>query len=135
LRLKFFFYAAAVSIGFAGILHLIDLGIDPEHSENTSIAVFFMIVGVAQIFWVLPTVKRWTMLWHYVGIAGNAVLITLWGLTRMPNPITEGKAEPIDGIGIMVQLLQISYIVLIAIAIIRQKQMMKIDHRTTADAA
>jgi hypothetical protein len=41
-----------------------------------------------------------------------------------------------DEIGISVQLSQISYIVLTAIATIRQKQMMKIDLRTAAaDAA
>jgi hypothetical protein len=135
LRLKFLFYAAAVSIGLAGIQHLIDLVIDPEHSGNISIAAFFIIAGVAQIFWALPTAKRWTRSWHYVGIAGNAVLIVLWSLTRMPNPITGGEAEPINEIGITVQLLQVSYIALIATAIIRQKHMMKIDPRMAADAA
>jgi hypothetical protein len=134
LRPKFFFYAAAASIGIAGILHLADLAIDPEHSEEASIAAFFIVVGLAQVFWILPTAKRWTRLWHYVGLAGNAVLVILWVLTRLPNPIT-AEGEPIDEIGISVQLSQISYIVLIAIATIRQKQMMKIDHRTAADAA
>ena len=135
MRLKFFFYAAAVSIGLAGIQHLTDLAIDPEHSEDASIAAFFIIAGLAQVFWILPTAKRWTRPWHYIGLAGNAVLVILWGLTRLPNPITGGEAEPIEEIGISVQLSQISYIVLIAIAIIRQKQMMKIQHRTAADAA
>lgn len=51
----------------------------------------------------------------------------------MPNPITGGEAEPIDEIGISVQVAQVSYVILIAIAIIRQKQMMKINHRTAAD--
>jgi hypothetical protein len=63
------------------------------------------------------------------------VLIILWSLTRLPNPITGGEAEPIDEIGITVQMLQASYVALIATAIIRQKHMMKIDHRTAADEA
>jgi hypothetical protein len=134
LRLKFFFYAAAASIGLAGIQHLADLAIDPEHSEDSSIAAFFILIGLAQVFWILPTAKRWTRLWHYVGLAGNAVLVILWALTRLPNPIT-GEEEPIDEIGISVQVAQISYIVLIATATIRQKQMMKIDYGTAADAA
>ena len=50
MRLKFLFYTAAVSIGLAGVQHLIDLVIDPEHSGNISIATFFIIAGVAQIF-------------------------------------------------------------------------------------
>jgi hypothetical protein len=72
---------------------------------------------------------------HHVGIAGNAALVILWAVTRLPNPITGGEVEPIDEIGIMVQLLQTSYIALTATAIIRQKQMMKIDRRKAADAA
>jgi hypothetical protein len=56
----FFFYAAAASIGIASwyILHLADLAIDPEHSEEASIGAFFIVVGLAQVFWILPTAKR-----------------------------------------------------------------------------
>lgn len=53
----------------------------------------------------------------------------------LPNPITGGEAEPIDEIGITVQMLQASYVALIATAIIIQNHMMKIDYRTAADAA
>jgi hypothetical protein len=134
LRFRFLFYAAAAVIAIAGILHII-VGTEPEHIEHSTLIIFFLISGITQIFWALPTARRWTRAWHYTGIAGNIVLIILWSLTRVPNPITGGEAEPIDEIGITVQILQASYIALIATAIIRQKHMMKIDHRTAADAA
>lgn len=134
MRFRFLFYAAAAVIAIAGILHII-VGTEPEHIEHSTLIIFFLISGIVQIFWALPTARRWTRVWHYTGIAGNIVLIMLWSLTRVPNPITGGEAEPIDEIGITVQMLQASYITLIATAIIRQKHMMKIDHRTAADAA
>jgi hypothetical protein len=134
LRFRFLYYAAATAIAIAGILHII-VGIEPEHIEHSTLVIFFLVSGIAQISWALPTVKLWTRTWHYTGIAGTIVLIILWSLTRLPNPITGGEAEPIDEIGITVQMLQASYIALIATAIIRQKHMMKIDHRTAADAA
>lgn len=127
------FYAAAVCIAIAGILHLTALAIDPHHSETPSITTFFILAGIAQIFWVLPTAKHWGKPWYYAGIAGNAALIVLWVLTRMPNPIT-GEAEPINAIGLAVEVLQGTYIGLMAIIIVRQKQMMKI-HRKRAEAA
>ena len=134
MRLGFLFYAAAIAIAIAGILHIIE-ATEPEHIEHSTLVIFFLVSGIAQIFWVLPTVKRWIRAWHYTGIAGTIVLIILWSLTRLPNPITGGEAEPIDEIGITVQMLQASYIALIATAIIIQKNMMKIDHRKAADAA
>jgi hypothetical protein len=141
LRLKFLFYAAAVSIGLAGIQHLIDLVIDPEHSGNISIATFFIIAGVAQIFWALPTARRWGKPWYYIGIAGNVALIVIWMLSRMPgNPITEGgQAEAIGAIDIPVEISQAAYIglvVIAAIVVLQQKHMMmRIDHKEAASAA
>lgn len=134
MRLRFLFYAAAAAIAIAGILHIIE-ATEPEHIEHSTLVIFFLVAGIAQIFWALPTVKRWANAWHYTGIAGAIVLIILWSLTRLPNPITSGEAEPIDEIGITVQTLHVSYIALIATAIIKQKHMMKTDHRTAADAA
>ncbi|MDQ3851601.1 MAG: hypothetical protein M3299_02075 [Thermoproteota archaeon] len=131
MRLRFLFYAAAAVIAIVGILHIIE-ATEPEHIEHGTLTIFFLVAGTAQIFWALPTVKRWASTWHYTGIAGTIVLIILWSLTRLPNPITGGEAEPIDEIGITVQILHASYIALIATAIIRQKHMMKIDHRTAA---
>jgi hypothetical protein len=136
-RLKYIFYAAAGAIAIAGILHLIDLAVDPDHLENMNTMTFFIVTGVAQIFWVIPTARRWGKPWYYIGIVGNVALIVLWALTRLSaNPITEaGEAEPITGIGIAVQIAQAAYIGLVISAIVIQKRMMRIGQKEADDAA
>jgi hypothetical protein len=137
IRLRYIFYAAAGAIAIAGILHLIDLAVDPDHLENMNTMTFFIITGVAQIFWVIPTARRWGKPWYYIGIVGNVALIVLWALTRLSaNPITEaGEAEPITGIGIAVQIAQAAYIGLVISAIVIQKRMMRIGQKEADDAA
>jgi hypothetical protein len=137
IRLRYIFYAAAGAIAIAGILHLIDLAVDPDHLENMNTMTFFIVTGVAQIFWVIPTARRWGKPWYYIGIVGNVALIVLWALTRLSaNPITEaGEAEPITGIGIAVQIAQAAYIGLVISAIVIQKHMMRIGQKEADDAA
>jgi hypothetical protein len=137
IRLRYIFYAAAGAIAIAGILHLIDLAVDPDHLENMNTMTFFIVTGVAQIFWVIPTARRWGKPWYYIGIVGNVALIVLWALTRLSaNPITEaGEAEPITGIGIAVQIVQAAYIGLVISAIVIQKRMMRIGQKEADDAA
>ena len=137
IRLQYIFYAAAGAIAIAGILHLSDLAVDPDHLEKMNTMIFFIVTGVAQIFWVIPTARRWGKPWYYIGIAGNVALIVLWTLTRSsPNPITEaGEAEPITGIGIAVQIAQAAYLGLVISAIVIQKRMMRIDQKEADDAA
>jgi hypothetical protein len=67
-------------------------------------------------------VKRWSKIWYYIGIAGTAVLIILWALTRAPNPITEGRALPINEMGIAIEVFQIVYIVITAIIIAKERK-------------
>jgi hypothetical protein len=137
IRLRYIFYASAGAIAIAGILHLIDLAVDPDHLENMNTMTFFIVTGVAQIFWVIPTARRWGKPWYYIGIVGNVALIVLWALTRLSaNPITEaGEAEPITGIGIAVQIAQAAYIGLVISAIVIQKRMMRIGQKEADDAA
>lgn len=49
------------------------------------------------------------------------VLIILWTLTRVPNPITEGRALPINEKGVAIEVFQIAYIVIIAIIIAKER--------------
>jgi hypothetical protein len=137
IRLQYIFYAAAGAIAIAGILHLSDLAVDPDHLENMNTMTFFIVTGVAQIFWVIPTARRWGKPWYYIGIVGNVALIVLWALTRLSaNPITEaGEAEPITGIGIAVQIAQAAYIGLVISAIVIQKRIMRIGHKEADDTA
>lgn len=97
--------------------------LSPPYVLGTNIPgeTFFIVAGIAQIFWALPMIKRSGKIWYYVGIAGTAVLIILWALTRVSNPITAGKAFPIDEIGVTIIAFQIAYIVVTVIIIAKER--------------
>ena len=113
------YYTAAATTALAGILHLILI---PDIiGRNLNSGVFFIIAGIAQIFWVIPMLKRWGRTWYYIGIAGTIVLIIMWVMTRAPdNPIT-GRAGPISEMAIAIEVFQIAYVVITAIMIKKER--------------
>jgi hypothetical protein len=119
LRSNPLFYAAAATTAIPGILHLIFAS--NVIGSNILSGTFFIIVGVVQIFWALPMIRRWGKIWYYIGIAGTVILIILWTVTRAPNPITEGRALPISEIGIAIEVFQIAYIVITAIIVAKER--------------
>ena len=58
---------AAGSTLIAGILHLSLVAGVIDRNFNTGI--LFLIGGLAQVFWVLPTLMGWNKAWYYVGIS------------------------------------------------------------------
>jgi hypothetical protein len=113
------YYGAAICTGIAGILHLM---LVPNAIEsNINNATLFLVGGIAQIFWVLPMIKRWGRVWYVVGIAGTIILIGLWVITRIPdNPIT-GRGGPISERAIAVEVFQIAYVAITALIIAKEK--------------
>ena len=94
------YYAAAVTTAIAGILHL--MLVPSIIGWNPNSGIFFIISGIAQIFGVIPMLKRWGRIWYYIGIAGTIILIIMWAITRMPgNPIT-GRGVPISDMAIII---------------------------------
>src|SRR5687767_13819872 len=113
------YYAAAATTAIAGILHL--LLVPNVLGFNVNNAIFFLISGIAQIFWVLPMVKRWGKMWYYIGIAGTIILIIMWAITRMPgNPIT-GRGGPISDMAIAIEVFQIAYVIITGIIIAKER--------------
>jgi uncharacterized membrane protein YuzA (DUF378 family) len=52
-----YYTAAATTTALAGILHLI---LVPDIiGRNLNSGLFFIVAGIAQIFWVIPMPKRW----------------------------------------------------------------------------
>jgi hypothetical protein len=113
------FYAAAATTAVAGILHLIFAS--NVIGSNMLSGTFFIVAGIAQIFWGLPMIRRWGKTWYYVGIAGTVILIILWTITRAPNPIIEGRALPINEIGVTIEVFQIAYIAITAIILDKER--------------
>ena len=117
------FYAAAATTTIAGIIHVI-LGID---SNSQNMQILFVVGGIAQIFWVLPMIRKWGNRWYSVGIGGTIVFIVIWVMTRIPdNPIT-GRAGRVSDNGILVEAFQIAFvaIVITILALEKRKTMTK----------
>jgi hypothetical protein len=61
--------------------------------------------------------RRWSRNWHYIGLAGIVVLIILFFITRVPNPITGGRALQIIPLGIATEVFEFIYVGIICIYI------------------
>ncbi|MFL6356034.1 MAG: hypothetical protein ACJ71C_05690, partial [Nitrososphaeraceae archaeon] len=107
---KWLYYAAAATTAIAGILHLTQ---GPNMLNfNLNGAILFFVGGLAQLFWVVPMIRRWGRVWYSVGIAGTLVFIAMWVITRVPgNPIT-GRGGMISDMGIAVEVMQFAFVAL-----------------------
>jgi branched-subunit amino acid transport protein AzlD len=113
--------AASVVTAIAGLLHLFLASQLLSILTAPKIMVFFLIAGLLQLFWVIPTIKQWSSFWNYAGIGGTLALIGIWSLTRFPNPIV-GRALPVNAMGVLEETLQVSFIVLLFIVSYQRKQ-------------
>lgn len=103
-------YAAAGSTLIAGILHLSLVANAIDRNFNTGI--LFLIGGLAQVFWVLPTIRGWNKVWYYVGIGGTLTLILIWAITRVPGNPINGRGGSIGETAIAIEVFQVAFIVL-----------------------
>ncbi len=80
---------------------------------------FFIISGLAQLFWVLPMVKRWGRIWYIIGIAGTAVLVGLTGYVVIDTVRNPQLAPPgIIELAVAIEIFQISYVIITVTIII-----------------
>ena len=110
------FYAAALTTVIAGVLHLMlgpnSLGFNPNQS------ILFIVGGVAQVFWIIPIIRRWGMPWYLIGIGGTLAFIAIYFITRIPdNPIT-GRGGRINEMGAVTEFFQIVFVGLLVAIII-----------------
>jgi len=118
---KALFYVAAASTFIAGILHL---AIVPMFFSQMplNLTVFFIVSGLAQMFWVIPVIKKWSKPWYYVGIGGTVVLIIMY-IIAVP-----GSGHPIRELDVAIELFQIVFIILCSI-IIAKGRTTKLDNK------
>jgi hypothetical protein len=130
-KLNVLYYAAAATTAIAGILHLIQASNVLDFSLNFFI--FFIVAGIAQLFWVVPMIRKWGLPWYLVGIGGTIVLIVLYAITRMPgNPIT-GRGSPVNLLGIAIEVFQVAFIGLTIAIIIYEMKMKRISGKTASE--
>lgn len=133
MNIKWLYYSAAGTTVIAGILHLI-LATNMLNF-NPSGAILFLVGGAAQLFWVVPMIRRWGRVWYGIGIGGTLVLIAIWMITRIDgNPIT-GRGGMINEMGIAVETMQWALVGLTAAILVMELRMKRIDKRTALDTA
>jgi uncharacterized membrane protein YuzA (DUF378 family) len=115
-----FYGAAAASTLIAGVLHL---AIVPMFFNKMpiNVTIFFIISGLAQLFWVIPVIRRWSNIWYYVGIGGTAILIILWIIVVPHNAISE--------LEVAIELFQIVFIILCTIIIAKSRTISKFEEK------
>ncbi|MFL6483713.1 MAG: hypothetical protein ACJ70Z_03225 [Nitrososphaera sp.] len=128
---KWLYYAAAGATAIAGILHLTQ---GPNMLNfNLNGAILFFVGGLAQLFWVVPMIRRWGRVWYSVGIAGTLVFIAMWVITRVPgNPIT-GRGGMISDMGIAVEVMQFAFVALTGAIIAIESMRKRIDKKTASE--
>jgi len=125
---QYLFIAAAVATAIAGIVHLYIPLSHPRMLGNIPIATFFLGSGIAQLFWVIPMIKRWGRMWYYIGIAGNIAFIILYVITRFPGNPVNGRGGDVDIVDITCELAQVAYIAITAVILLKERSM-KLVHK------
>jgi peptidoglycan/LPS O-acetylase OafA/YrhL len=132
-KINILYYAAAATTAIAGILHLIQAQNVLEFSLNFFI--FFLVAGIAQLFWIVPMIKKWGRPWYMVGIGGTIVLIILYAITRMEgNPIT-GRGGLVSPMALAIEVMQVAFIGLSIAIIIYESKRKQISGKTTSETA
>ena len=122
-NLKYYFIAAAVATAIAGIVHLYMPIAHPQMLNNIPIATFFLGSGIAQLFWVIPMIRRWGKVWYYIGIVGNIAFILLYVITRFPGNPINGRGGDADIIDLTCEFAQVAYIIITSIIIAKERKL------------
>ncbi len=124
---QYLFIAAAVATAIAGIVHLYMPLTHTRMLGNMPVATFFLASGIAQIFWVLPMIKRWGRIWYYIGIAGNVGFIILYVVTRFPGNPVNGRGGDVDAVDMICELAQVAYIAITAVILAKERSIKIVD--------
>ena len=114
------YLGAAVCTGIAGILHL--MFVPGSITAGIQYTALFLISGLAQLFWVLPMVRRWGRIWNIIGFAGTAVLVGLTGYVVIESVKNPQLTPPgVLELAIAIEIFQISYVIITAIIIFARR--------------
>jgi len=115
------YFGAAFSTGIGGVLHLVL--VPNSIVAGIEYSAFFLISGVAQLFWVLPMIKRWGRIWYIVGIGGTAIMVGLTGYT-LANIAADPQSAPpgITELAVTIEIFQVSYVIITGIIIAKSRR-------------
>ena len=87
--------------------------------SNPNAQILFIVGGVAQIFWVVPMVRKWGIVWYGIGLGGTVVFIAIWVITRIPDNFVTGRGGRISDNGILTEVFQVAFVgIVIAILVL-----------------
>lgn len=115
------FYCAAATTAIAGIIHVI-LG---SGSNNPNSQILFLVGGAAQIFWVIPMVRKWGPVWYSVGLGGTIIFIMIWVITRIPDNFITGRGGRVSDNGILTEVFQIAFVAITIAILALEKRKLK----------
>jgi len=119
-KLDVLFYAAAATTAIVGVIHVV-LGIP---SNNLERQILFVVGGAAQIFWVIPMIRKWRPVWYSIGLGGTIIFIVIWAITRIPNNFITGRGGRVSDNGILTEVFQIVFVgIIIAILVLEKKRL------------
>jgi len=121
-KINILFYGAAATTAIAGISHIV-LGIP---SNNLNSQILFVVGGAVQIFWVVPMIRKWGIIWYGIGLGGTIVFIAIWVITRIPDNFITGRDGKVSDNGILTEVFQIAFVaIVIAILVLEKKSAIK----------
>ena len=129
INIKKLCYSAAVTTFITGILHLTFVPNFIGFGGYTTL--FFLITGIAQLFWVVPILKKWSNIWYYAGMGGTFILLALWLITRVPNNRILNRALPVNDIGIVIEVLQTAFLILCGLIIVTRNRELNTQGKET----
>ena len=113
--MRVFVAVAAVASAAAAGIHF---AVTPEHfREWWGFGAFFVVVATAQLAWAAFPAKAW------IGIAGNALLVALWVVSRTrgvpfgPEPGTPEAVGPLDLASVLLELTAVASLVMNRLAV------------------
>lgn len=115
------YFGAAACTGIAGILHLVL--VPNSIIAGIEYAAFFLISGLAQLFWVLPMTKQWGRIWYIVGIGGTAIMVGLTGYA-LANIATDPQSAPpeVTELAVAIEIFQVYYVIITGIIIAKSRR-------------
>jgi cytochrome c oxidase subunit I len=113
-------------IGIVGTMVLISLYLNV--SFDWKFVIFYIVIAIAQLFWAIPLVRQWGKVWYFIGIVGTVVLIVFWNILNAPLSI-QGLAAPFDDISIALEVLQVVFIAIASVIIIKERGISKQQNR------
>jgi hypothetical protein len=110
LKNQILIYGAAASTFIAGVLHLTIIPMF-FNKMPANVIIFFIIAGLAQLFWLIPIMKIWSNIWYYIGIGGTVILIILWIIAVPARGLAVSELE------VAIEFFQIVFIILCMIIV------------------